>query len=772
MVEIEVKDSARFVKRHMNKALKRSYLKGLTEPITNSDDSYRRLQKSSANKSELCQTIEVYASPKRKQFDVVDFAEGMPHDDMIEYFREYGEEKKTHVMGGRGVFGQGLSDVMYGREQGGWVHSIKDGMYSCAQFKWKTKKENDGVLRERRIIRVPEPSRADKKTRQGLKIPQGNGTQVSFKFTEAPFPSKNELVQHLSQFYMLRLINSNPSRKVIVNITDEIGGTVQEQIHYEFPQGKLLAPLSTTMNFDGSLISIEGELYRSDSPLAQSEAGENRQGGLLVYDEELSVVDLTLFGYDDDPLAVHFWGKLRLDGAHKLIRKKLQEQEELLTETRDGFVRTHSFYVKLKEIVDDWLKPFIEIERARASQKGSALTEETQRQHKKAFHMLNELYREINSDIIALPPGSTAIGNEERPDNGMQFSSDTVTLKRGMKYSVLLLIDGRVIHPETKITIRSTNPSMRVRPRSFNVAPLATLPEDEIDRHRIVLWCDSPGIKCRIIATTKGHETELMVMTIEKPQPQETTTEITLQQPMEFQPSQVRRKPGIQGELHLFVDYKHIPKNATIHLRSTNERIKLEKTQVSPENGMQLSPTVCRIDIPFVCYSEGQSGTIAANYQDLHAEAEIRITSLEGLGDLFVDWDYREISAVFQAYFEKETGLVILNSTHPVNRQYFGSEKLQAHEAVESLPHCQMLLATLILDVCLWFTYNEAYRNNKIQLRDAKNPHIEIQRYIEESKFKLGRDFLSKFIKQSTGALNATRLPERSEESAIQAQSS
>jgi len=139
MVEIEVKDSARFIRRHMNKALRRSYLKALTEPITNSDDSYGRIEKSSP--SDLSpKIIRVYASPRKKQFDVLDLAEGISNEEMINLFREYGEEKRTHEMGGRGIFGQGLSDVLFSREEGGWVHSVKDEVYSVAQFKWKKKK--------------------------------------------------------------------------------------------------------------------------------------------------------------------------------------------------------------------------------------------------------------------------------------------------------------------------------------------------------------------------------------------------------------------------------------------------------------------------------------------------------------------------------------------------------------------------------------------------------------------------------------------------------
>jgi hypothetical protein len=179
----------------------------------------------------------------------------------------------------------------------------------------------------------------------------------------------------------------------------------------------------------------------------------------------------------------------------------------------------------------------------------------------------------------------------------------------------------------------------------------------------------------------------------------------------------------------------------------------LQNTKVSPTTGIQLSEKVSKINVTFIGYSEGQTGTVTATYGNIQATAAIKITTLEGLGDLFVDWDYRPVQAVFQAYFEKETGLVVLNSNHPVNRQYLGTDKPEAHRAVEAFSHCQMLLATMILEVCLWYTYSEAHRNNRIELRDPNNPWIDIQRYIEESKFKLGKDFLSKFLRQPISRL-------------------
>lgn len=747
MVEIEVKDSSRFIRRHMNKALRRSYLKALTEPITNNDDSYSRLEKFSVKNisTNTLKKIMVYASKKRNQFDVVDFAEGMSHEEIIASFREYGEEKKTHVLGGRGVFGQGLSDVLFSRDEGGWVHTIKDELYTLAQFKWQKKME-DGVLRERRIIRVPEPCRADKKIRQQYRIPKENGTLVSFKFKEAPFPSREELIQHLSQFFMLRLINSNSNREVTVHYFDENENDQMQSIRYEFPQGVLLGKLSTSLKYDNINITIEGELYRSDEPLPQGEAGEDRQGGLLVFDEERSVLDLTLFGYDNDPLAVRFWGRLNLNGAHQLIRKRLKERDEILAETRDGFVRTHTFYGKLKQIIDDWLKPFIDAERTRTVQKDSALTDETLRKQKEAFEMLNELHRKVNSDIVPLTPGTTTGGPKERPENGIEFSCKTATLKKGIRYSVQLRIDSRIIPSGTKIKIWSRNFVVKLRPKIIEVAPTAILPDDEIDSHRIILWSDTSGIITQIIANANDKKAELIV-SIEDVKPVEPPEPPEMKEPLEFRPSLVHRKPGIEGRLHLFIDTERVPKVGLIILSCTNERIIMKVKEVSAEVGKQLSDKIYKVDINFIGYSEGQTGTITAVYEGLQAEAVIKITSFEGFGDLFRGWDYREVPMTIQAYFERETGLVILNSRHPVNKEYFGIDIIQAHKAVETLPQSQMLLATQILDVCLWFTYSEAYKNNKIEPIYPSYPWIDIQRYIEESKFDLGKIFLSKFIK-------------------------
>src|SRR2546425_1223025 len=243
MKTIEVRDSARVVRRRMNKAIRRSFVKALAEPITNSDDSYRRLEAAAITLGDpLADTVKeilIYVNRKSKQFEVVDFAEGMSLEQMGDLFSEYGEKKPTHVREARSLFGQGLSDVLFSRDYGGWVHSIRDNEYSYAQFKWRTVTEG-GKPRERRVINLPERAeRATAQIRQRFKIAHGNGTNVTFHFTEVGFPQKSTLVERITNFYMLRFINSDPKRKlrvIFLDANERVEG--EEVIRYAFPEGQ------------------------------------------------------------------------------------------------------------------------------------------------------------------------------------------------------------------------------------------------------------------------------------------------------------------------------------------------------------------------------------------------------------------------------------------------------------------------------------------------------------------------------------------------------
>ena len=214
--EVEIRFSSRFTLRKMNEAMRSSFVKALTEPITNSDVSYTRLENAALNDGDQdyldqVKSIRIYVDRKSKTFDVVDFAEGMSYDEMKSIFSVYGDEKLTHFEGSRSLFGKGLTDVLLSQQYGGVVQSIQDGYYAKATFKRRRRGKRK---EERLLVKFEGPVRASRELRDRCRIPSGNGTNVSFRFKTGSFPQNATLIERLSNFYMLRVTNSNRRRRV------------------------------------------------------------------------------------------------------------------------------------------------------------------------------------------------------------------------------------------------------------------------------------------------------------------------------------------------------------------------------------------------------------------------------------------------------------------------------------------------------------------------------------------------------------------------------
>lgn len=738
MRTIEVRDSARVVRRRMNKAIRRSFVKALTEPITNSDDSYRRLESAAATLGDplagSVKEIVIYVNRKSKRFDVVDCAEGMSLEQMSELFSEYGEKKPTQVREARSLFGQGLSDVLFSRDHGGWVRSVKNNQFGSAQFKWKTVSE-DGRTRERRVINLPErPEKTTAAIHQQLKIPRGNGTNVSFHFTEVAFPQKSTIIERLANFYMLRFINSDTKRKIRVIFLDANGRVEGEEIiRYGFPQGELAAQKVGTIEVEGFSVPVKAEIFLAPDELPQAEAEEGRQGGLLVHDEFKHVLDQTLFEYEPNPYARRIFGTVELRGVSDYIRRKLDENEEVLHETRDGLVQGHELYKKLSRLVGEWLKPIVDQERQERAGEGAKVPKHIAEQQRKAFARLNELYQKIHQKTRDL--GRDEGIGEHRPANGIEFDRKTTTLEAGVESRIGLRVDTRIIPPDTEIVIESETALINVDPGTFVVEDAKS--HDDVDGHYITLFCAEPGVSGRVVAFNSQHRVELAVTVVETP----------LQVPtngLAFDPSSATSRPGRRHRLNLLVDTSKIAPGAEVQFSSSNALVVLDAETASvPEPDGSI---VSLVPVTYVGHQELAKAIVVARVGEYVAEASIRIRTIEGEKGMFKDWRYKALPSPEEAFFDADTGYVEINSNHPVNRRYFGETEQEAIDRVAKLPHCQILLAGLVLDEALFFTYAKAYQENKVSQRTPEAPWIDIRRYITEAKRELGPAIYDAFV--------------------------
>ena len=114
---------------------------------------------------------------------------------------------------------------------------------------------------------------------------------------------------------------------------------------------------------------------------------------------------------------------------------------------------------------------------------------------------------------------------------------------------------------------------------------------------------------------------------------------------------------------------------------------------------------------------------------------------------MFKDWRYKPLpSSDQQAYVDPDSGYVEINSRHPVNRKYFGETESDAIDRVEKFPHCQVLLASLILDEALYYIYAKAYQENKVEQKTPDFPWVDIRRYMTEAKRELGPAIFDAFV--------------------------
>jgi hypothetical protein len=143
MPEYQLEFAARQIRRTFERAIGKSIAKILTELVSNSDDSYRRLVNATIRDGESVASEEpapiiVLFERTKKRFSVIDHAEGISDKEMTERFVSYGGESTDRMKGykTRSLFGKGLRDVLF-TQRNGQVKSIKnDRFYNC-RFKWK-----------------------------------------------------------------------------------------------------------------------------------------------------------------------------------------------------------------------------------------------------------------------------------------------------------------------------------------------------------------------------------------------------------------------------------------------------------------------------------------------------------------------------------------------------------------------------------------------------------------------------------------------------------
>jgi len=430
-----------------DQAIRKDVLRALVEIITNSNDSYSRLEdKGHKVGGEIM--IDVWRKHKNSVIRVRDFAEGMDDVRMDKVVGTYGEatsgmKEDLHV---RGMWGRGLKDAIFGLGYG-YVVSIRNEMFYRSSLLLK-----EGVP----TFDLDEPTPATEELRAKHGIPEGNGTVIEIIVSreDVKIPQFENMRNYLQRHFELRTIMANQSRLIILrHLTGSDKVKDEHVLSYKPPKGEMV--LDEQFEIEGYPATARLQLLRSSIQLStRGEEGDYADAGLLVISQS-TVIALTMLKFENDPYASFFYGSLECDYLHDLLKN----DEPVLTATRDGINWSLPFAKALKESVEKRIEPLVQVERARAIQ------DEQLKLDKQLRKKLDKTVRELN--VIASSELSNrrteSDGKPQPPPSGLEFAPARIYVQTGQQVLLTLRahLSGKIYKGAT-VFIVSDNPEVDV----------------------------------------------------------------------------------------------------------------------------------------------------------------------------------------------------------------------------------------------------------------------------------------------------------------------
>jgi hypothetical protein len=752
----------------------RSFAKTVTEAVTNSDTSYKRkfnipdstglvglilaqkrgtkLNTAALKKGLLGGTpsreiqIHLYTargySKEPRTCEIVDFAEGLTQEKLQAAFKLYAADKSGVSGGrpGRSLFGRGVSDVLLGHKVGEFF-SYKDRILNKALFEFEIAAGKPKC----RIEELPDP----KKHLASLHLePDRDGSCVRVLLhDECSIPDEGTIVPLLSQFYMLRLINSDPNVSVRLVRYRAQKQTFDDTLAYDFPIGDIIGDLSFEVTVPSKIagksfpaLRVEGIVCRAAvATLKGREARETRENGLLIVDDKDAVLDLTFLPeFEGAPYLNKIYGLIRISGVRDVLDHLLNSgKESPLTTTRDGFDTKHEFTQLLFKELKRHLEPIYRKEEDRFKKSEPAsLSTEARKRIQEALKHLNKFL----TDFLGKEGPGVEPGDKPPDDVPVQFIPNSTQLTVGTPRRIQLVVRTKDVKEDAAVLIDSSNSKIAVSPTSFAIHKRAVA--EKFANHAIFLKSDDIHEKATVTSVVDGNsETLEASMTVD-----DVVGAAIIEPPteMEFRPNQVKGQPNRRNNLVLFVNSIVIPVGRKIEFRVTkiqgsvgllrdhNEKvdglaIKFEKQHLIPGS------SAGRILVPWQGDGLGQSARVEAetkrpNGNIVTASATIVVEQPEAQSGLIKRVEYRELeNSVCSAFAD---GVIYINSVHCLNREVFGPTEKEYSRMVESDRTAQYRLSTILLEQSVYQLAEKWVLENKLVIQPYA-PITSIREFID-----------------------------------------
>ncbi|MEA1866480.1 MAG: ATP-binding protein [Thermodesulfobacteriota bacterium] len=461
--------------------------KALVELITNSDDSYARLEKT--NTQVTGQVRIQYERHQRGALLVVaDQAEGMSFEQAC-FILSYGAAHSPLARGeggGRGYFGRGLKQAVYGLGHG-LIETIHAERFSRIEL---FRSENGGYLYDDgggdRLAKAEDYER--------LGIAEC-GTQVTIVIENmhVNISHYRSIVQAVANNIYLRDVLTRRNVE-FVNVQQGKEVKRNRQVHYEEPPAIVLLGPDQAGHF-----MYEQKAYPFTLTLKRAldveltPRGDERTNGLVIL-SDMAVLDCQLFEYENQVGTEYLFGTVRCPA----LIEKLGQGVAIISDEREGLNRKDAFVTAFSQAVSKIIAPSVSAEQAKLKHLEHATTSD------RTSHMIEHLLRRMNKaatqDLgIILPPymETAAVDRTEHPA-ALRFTTPFYYRKLNHPFHVTLLIDPGQFAGDEVLDFDYTLPnSMRIEP-----TPTA-MPVRELNDRRRIEWT--------VVGDAAGDHGDIMV---------------------------------------------------------------------------------------------------------------------------------------------------------------------------------------------------------------------------------------------------------------------
>lgn len=462
--------------------------KALVELITNSDDSYARLEKTGAP---VTGSIEVGYERHHAGavLMVTDQAEGMSFEETARILT-YGGAHSPLSRGegdGRGYFGRGLKQAIFGLGHG-WIETIKESRFTRIDV---FRGENGGYLyddgeEDRRVFPADY-------ARLGLPA-AGSGTRVTI-VVDNPHVTITQhatLLQSLADnIYLRDVLERRTVELVQARPGASHAGTgpgSRELIRFEEPPAILLIGPEQPGSF-----SHEGQEYPFTLTLKRAKdveltlKGDERTNGLVVL-SGMAALDCTMFEYENQVGTEYLFGSVRCAALTEMLGRG----QAVISDEREGLNVKDPLVSAFSRAVSAMIGGAVLAEKEKLAHLERATTSGRTAEMigRLLQHMSEAAVVDLGIESSPEPPGRDAPAGDG-PPAALRFTTPFYYRRQGHPFHVALLVDPGQLPDGEQLTFELGLPaSMRVEPAPVSV-PVGSL--DGTTRMEWTVTGEAPG---------------------------------------------------------------------------------------------------------------------------------------------------------------------------------------------------------------------------------------------------------------------------------------